>query len=86
MFITEAAEGLLLYPNPSNGQFNINTTGLSGDVKVEVYTLEGKMVYNQTFTQGASLLTVSLSEVSKGDYLVKVTDRNGSKTQVVQKN
>lgn len=85
LFIPEEAEGLLVYPNPSNGQLNINTNGLSGDILIEVYNLQGQMVHHQQAGPGTEILTVSLSEVQTGTYLVKVSDKNNIRTSVVHK-
>ncbi|MBI9054891.1 MAG: choice-of-anchor J domain-containing protein [Bacteroidales bacterium] len=41
---------LMIYPNPSNGQFTIKTDAqISGDVIVNLYDLSGKLVYSNTF-------------------------------------
>jgi hypothetical protein len=85
LFIPQAAEGLLVYPNPSNGQLNINTNGLSGDIQIEIYNLQGQMVHHQQARTGTENLTVSLSEVQAGTYLVKVSDNNNIRTAVVHK-
>lgn len=85
LFIPQEAEGLMVYPNPSNGQLNINTNGLSGDIQIEIYNLQGQMVHLQHAGPGTKILTVSLSEDPTGTYLVKVSDKNNIRTSVVHK-
>lgn len=59
---------LVLYPNPSNGEFTISGDFAKGSV--EVTDLSGRTVYSSEVTAGAS---VKLNDVKSGMYTVKVT-------------
>lgn len=76
---------LVVYPNPSNGIFNLNTVKSNGKAfTVSVYNLVGTMV--QQFNWDGSKTTLDLSAAAKGIYVVQVSDGNWSeiKKLVVQ--
>jgi hypothetical protein len=60
-----------LYPNPSNGQFqlSIDAAQLAEACKMEIYTVEGKRIYQSLITQTTS--DIDLSHQTSGMYLVK---------------
>ncbi len=65
--------GFSVYPNPSNGTFNV--TWPTGDsLSLEVYDILGKSIINQQTSQGERTHTLELSNLASGLYLLKVTD------------
>lgn len=60
-------KNLVLYPNPSNGEFTISGEFVKGNV--EVTDLTGRVVYTSEITSGA---TVKLNDVKSGIYTVKL--------------
>ena len=58
----------LIYPNPTKGIFNIRTD--ANTMKVEVYSIFGKLVANETIHGG--LQQIDLSKQAKGIYFVKL--------------
>jgi endonuclease I len=67
-----------IYPNPSNGNFNIIFDNSNGNHSVEIFSLLGQKVFEKGNTQSSS---VSISNIQKGTYLVKVTTQNSSVTK-----
>ncbi len=71
--------GLSVYPNPSNGVFELrlNAGGrVNGDVSVVDVT--GRVVYNQRIdVMGLYNTTINLSQFAKGLYTVQVRTANG---------
>ncbi|WP_333600341.1 T9SS type A sorting domain-containing protein [Flavobacterium sp.] len=68
---------VVIYPVPSTGVFNLD---LKNDVKsIKVYDLSGKTVYSQDIKQAVANTTVSinLSEVSDGNYIISLQNDNG---------
>lgn len=67
----------LVYPNPSNGLFNIQVSDffLEGST-IEIYNLEGEIVYCEK-TQSTNN-TFDLTNHSKGLYFYKVKDKRGT--------
>lgn len=58
-------------PNPTNGTVNVHFDK-TGSGSVEIYSLDGKLVYNKTFNESKELI-LDLSNLSKGIYSAKVT-------------
>lgn len=64
---------LAIYPNPSNGNFNIN---LEGSFSVAIYNLAGNKVYLNNHAENS--LQVDLHSLPAGIYIVRVTGKNFS--------
>lgn len=64
-----------VYPNPSNGQLNIE--GIEGEFTLQVYNAIGALVYdsNRTFVNNAN---VNLESLNNGIYFVRVQEDNKS--------
>ncbi|TXH56146.1 MAG: T9SS type A sorting domain-containing protein [Bacteroidia bacterium] len=74
---------VVLYPNPNQGQFSLDYNSLQNElVTVHVYDMMGKNVYqnNWKVTTGNNQTSIVLPTVSKGNYLVKVSAKTGSRT------
>ncbi len=71
---------LTFYPNPSDGNFTVSFNPVYGDeVNIEVYSLEGKLVFNQNFEGGANFeKEINLKSANAGLYILRV--KNGSHT------
>lgn len=67
---------VLVYPNPSNGIFNIEYNFESSERLIQVYDIQGRVVLQTNPVESKS--TLNLSAHSKGLYLVKCID--GAKT------
>ena len=84
--ITEHFSGLnqeIIYPNPVNDfsrlSFNLNEPGM---VTVKILNLDGKeinTVINELRPQGKQIIPLETKNLSKGNYLVKIVNANGSK-------
>jgi hypothetical protein len=69
-----------IFPNPSNGMFNIQYVGESGLGNVEVFDVAGRTVYTERaqLNNGATR-SIELNGVSAGSYTVRIT-MNGVQT------
>ena len=66
-----------IYPNPSNGLFNVQSALGSGQMTVEVYNTLGQKVYSQ-FTINQLTFTIDLSSQPNGIYLIRILGKDGS--------
>jgi uncharacterized delta-60 repeat protein len=77
--INAIAGNITVYPNPSNGIFNIN---LSDDTEnytnIEVFNLLGVLVYKDKLN-AKSLNEINLSQVGNGYYFARIFNENNSK-------
>jgi len=61
-------EDLILYPNPTNGLLNINTTYNLENAIYTVFDLSGKRVLNSKL----SSKTIDVSMLSTGNYFLRI--------------
>ena len=67
-------------PNPSNGDFNIIFDDANGTHSIEIFSLLGQKVFEKNNTQGSS---ISVNNLQKGTYLIKVTKDSKSRTEKI---
>jgi hypothetical protein len=74
--IAEHDNRLIIYPNPSNGQFSIVLDGVVKDkhISVEVVTLLGQSIHTQQFNNTNSAMKLDLNYLAKGRYFIRVSD------------
>lgn len=65
-----------LYPNPNNGDFNIQFNSTSSEnIELSIYDLRGRQIYGNTYVNnGFFNESIRLSNLQSGVYLVKVKD------------
>ncbi len=74
-------EDLSLYPNPTrDGNFNIATTGLTGDVTIEITNVLGQVVFKQQQALIGNEVEVNSAQLDNGTYIVKLTQGSRSLT------
>lgn len=59
-----------VWPNPSNGIFNLTLNGTSGDVHVEVIDVSGKLVWTEARAQNN--MSMDLSALNPGVFLLRI--------------
>lgn len=64
---------ITIYPNPSNGIFNIES---QQNMSIEVYDIIGKLVLSQKLSVGTN--SFDISNFNTGVYLLKVSNDNGN--------
>ncbi len=69
-----------IYPNPSNGNFNIRINNSNETYAIEIFSAVGQKVFEKENTNSA---TISVSYLQKGVYLVKLTQNSKSITQKI---
>ncbi|MBP6333833.1 MAG: T9SS type A sorting domain-containing protein [Bacteroidia bacterium] len=73
-----------VYPNPSNGMFNIKTsTFQSKGLSVSVSNVLGKEVKQIALNNSAALYQVNLNELENGIYMLRIRSEFGESTQRV---
>lgn len=69
--IVTEADGIALYPNPSNGEFTVSYTNSNKTYAIEIFSMLGQTVYSKENIKQSS---VQISNLPKGIYLIKITD------------
>ena len=62
-----------VFPNPNNGNFSINTTGIKSSI-IQIFNGLGNMIYNHV-SQNQNL-NIDISNVPNGIYFVKLISGN----------
>ena len=65
-------EDISVYPNPSNGQFILNTPSMELDAILEVYSTEGRLVYQTIIPAHTNQTSIDLQQPAAGLYQVRV--------------
>jgi hypothetical protein len=78
-------DGLSIYPNPNNGNFNIVfDNAVSDKVAINVFDISGRSVYVEAFEVSSTFnQNINLNGVSPGLYLVQIVDGTRTTTQKV---
>lgn len=72
-----AQDNLILYPNPSKNQVTINN--ISTPAEIQIFNLEGKLVYRQTTYK--TIETIDVSNLDNTFYLIKVISNKSTITK-----
>src|SRR5690606_20198825 len=87
----ETATGnVSIYPNPSNGNFNISVTGFEGgDISFEIIDMSGRVLYLQKTAQasGDVVMPFQLGNLPSGTYFVRLSTatRSSAHTIIISK-
>ena len=74
--LNNSLSGMELYPNPSSGDFVIVFPVVVENVKVSIYSINGKLMENKSFTNNS----IDISYLEKGIYMIQVIEKNHKKT------
>jgi len=74
-----------IYPNPNNGNFNIQFDSQSGnEIKVGVHDIRGRQIFNQSFENtGLFNQNLELNDIQSGVYMVTVQDGDKKETRKI---
>ena len=87
-FVTSIQNQLLssdinIFPNPTNENFTIDLGEIYQDIQVEIYSIDGKMITNQSF-KNQQQINAKIETIS-GLYQVKVTTEKGVVNKIILK-
>jgi hypothetical protein len=77
-----AGNGLHIYPNPATDHIDIATGTAGGDWQVDILSVSGSLIQENTFLQSSFLHLPFRSHLSAGTYFVRATDLRGQKVLV----
>jgi PKD repeat protein len=77
--------GIRIYPNPSNGIFNLYIEKGANDIDISIFDLHGQKVYSEKNLAGMSNITkeLNLSELSKGVYYIRLTTEDVTQVEKI---
>ena len=96
IFVDETCSGIAnrsinkeskLYPNPTQGQLNIELAGFNHESNISVFDLNGRLVYSENIDNYSPIKILkrqlNLSRFGKGIYFVRLINNNTSETKKV---
>ncbi len=75
---------LKVYPNPSNGEFVVELSGVEADVQINVMDVTGRMVYTEGANLNGNFRTNLNLDVASGSYLLQIASEQGVVTRKIQ--
>jgi len=75
----DALSSINIYPNPASSTLNIDFAKKSGDLKLEVFDVLGRQVYDIVLSDNES--SINVTNLISGVYLVRVSDDNTTQTK-----
>ena len=69
----------IVFPNPNNGTFTIQTLRVSKTHRVLVKDLLGKQIQANILSQNGSLIEIEIPNANKGIYLIEIYDDEGNR-------
>lgn len=81
----ESIDGLTVFPNPNNGDFNVKFNSTSNnDVNIEVFDIRGRKVFGNSYRNtGVFNQSIKLDNVQSGMYLLNISEGNRKITKKI---
>ena len=67
-----ASKNLAIFPNPCSSWLNI--TNVTSNAHISIYSIEGQLVYNETVQAAQAHFSMDVNQLTKGVYLLVVTE------------
>ncbi|HQV53543.1 MAG: Omp28-related outer membrane protein [Flavobacteriales bacterium] len=86
--LTLAADRFQVFPNPFTNELRVSVADMNGPVAVELYTLDGRSVYQSTMVldpTGNATLDLNSAKLAQGAYLLQINTSEGKATERVLK-
>jgi hypothetical protein len=76
-------EKFTIYPNPNKGKFTINTHGFDNIQSIEIFDLQGKLIFNKTnINNNTSSIEIN-TDLSEGVYFIRLNSQSSSAVQKI---
>ena len=67
-----------VYPNPSNGALNVTLSNHSHNAVIDIYDMQGRIVYHQGGITGSGNILLDLQDLENGTYVLVIRTNEGS--------
>ncbi len=78
---------IMIYPNPTEGQLNIELNGFNDELNISLFSLNGSLVYSENITNNSpdKILKkqIDLSRLGRGVYFVRITNKDDIRTKKI---
>jgi len=77
--IEDPSMQISFFPNPATDQLNLDLSQLpTGDYRFELLDMQGQKVIDRVIINDGTVMTLSLTDVAPGSYIISVTGNNNS--------
>lgn len=86
-YVRKPDNGILIYPNPTRGDFEIILSEPSANFTIEIFSIAGKTIYKKDYA-GYAGRTISITDFlhkEQGIYVLKITDLSGIRARKIIK-
>ncbi len=73
-----ALESLKIYPNPTTGIINLQSSNLTESVEIVIYNLQGQELVSEYKTPENGTISLDVSNLSTGIYFIKIASEDAS--------
>jgi hypothetical protein len=82
-----SADNILVYPNPTSNEFNVDLSAFNGSVKeIQLLDLTGRIITTQSVVTSTKVYNFNTSNLSNGSYYIKVNGIGQAYTKRIVKN
>jgi PKD repeat protein len=81
--LSNPAESIRIYPNPTTGIIFVDLKGVTEDVEVRVTSLQGQLIHKGVITSAQKVGTLDLSAYPGGIYLIELIGRQFVETRKI---
>lgn len=73
-------QNILIYPNPNDGYFTIETKDLDSDMLIQIISIHGQVLFEQYINPKTTKNNIDISTLSEGMYFIKISNHEKSET------
>ncbi len=74
-----------IYPNPADDVVNISLDGIEGDATIKIIDIQGKLLSKSIVPSGQSVVSINISNMLEGNYLVKIITTKGTEKLIIKR-
>jgi len=86
-YVKNPDDGILIYPNPTKGNFEIILSEAPENFTIEIFTITGKLILRKTYSDyaGRDIRITDFQKREQGIYFLKVVNASGVRVRKIIK-
>jgi hypothetical protein len=79
------SDDILVFPNPVKEIMSIFNPSEDEDIQIRIYSINGKLLMSKLVDNRSSIISIDMTDVTSGVYLLNIISSSGSSTQKIIK-